>query len=57
MDWLADLSSQNWPVWHLLDGCVSTRNRKGYEGYMDGWPVRRWLPYWWLQKSGELSLI
>ena len=28
MDDPADLSSQNWPGWYLLDGCVSTRNRK-----------------------------
>jgi hypothetical protein len=28
MDEPADLSSQDRPGWHLLDECVSTRNRK-----------------------------
>ena len=28
MDEPADLSSQDRPGWHLLDKCVSTRNRK-----------------------------
>jgi hypothetical protein len=28
MDDPADLSSQDGPGWHVLDGCVSTRNRK-----------------------------
>ena len=28
MDDPADVSSLNRPGWHLVDGCVSTRNRK-----------------------------
>jgi hypothetical protein len=28
MDDPANVSTQNRPGWHLLDGCTSTRNRK-----------------------------
>jgi hypothetical protein len=28
MDDPADVSSEDGPGWHLVDGCVSTRNRK-----------------------------
>jgi hypothetical protein len=39
MDEPADMSSENLPGWHLLDGCAATRNRKGDRL---GWVATLW---------------
>jgi hypothetical protein len=46
MDEPADLSSQDRPGWHLLDECVSTRNRKveGSNPSSGSIPASQWLP-------------
>jgi hypothetical protein len=55
MDEPADLSSQDRPGWHLLDECVSTRNRKveGSNPSSGSIPASQWYQARRLLRSGS----